>query len=365
MKIALLGTRGIPANYGGFETFAAELAARLVERGHQVTVYCRAHYASGQREFRGARLVVLPTIRGKYTDTAVHTLLSTLHLLLHGADIAIYCNGANAAFTYWPRLLGIPTVLNVDGLERKRRKWGLAARAWYAICERWSTLCPDRVVTDALAVRSYYRQRFGLDTEFIAYGAPTSPLPTTAKLAELGLEPGRYYLYVSRFEPENNALLVVREFERSSARRRLVMVGDAPYAAEYIRQVKSTQDPRILFTGAVYGDAYSELQSHCHAYVHATEVGGTHPALVEAMGRGCAVLYLDTPENREVAGRAGLSFSAREGGLTARIEEIEAGGSDRLQTLRRAAASEAAARYNWEAVADSYERLLASLVTRC
>ena len=364
MKVALLGTRGIPANYGGFETFAEELAARLVERGHQVTVYCRAHYASGRRACRGARLVVLPTIRGKYTDTAVHTLLSSLHLLLHGADAAIYCNGANAVFTYWPRLLGIPTALNVDGLERKRRKWNRAARAWYAASERWSTLCPSRVVTDALAVRAYYRERFGLDTEFIAYGAAAGPSPTSASLSAWGLSSGQYYLYVSRFEPENNALLVVREFERSSARRRLVMVGDAPYAAKYIRQVKSTEDPRIVFTGAVYGKAYAELQSHCHAYVHATEVGGTHPALVEAMGRGCAVLYLDTPENREVAGRAGLSFGSRPGQLAARIEELEEAGPERAEALGREAAREAAARYSWEAVADEYERLLAALVSR-
>ena len=364
MKIALLGTRGIPANYGGFETFAEELAARLVERGHQVTVYCRAHYASGQRECRGARLVVLPTVRGKHTDTAVHTLLSTLHLMLRGADAAIYCNGANAVFSYWPRLLGIPTVLNVDGLERKRRKWGVAARGWYAASERWSTLCPDRVVTDALVIRSYYRERFGLDTDCIAYGAPAGPSETAAKLAQLGLERGGYYLYVGRFEPENNALLVVREFERSSAKRRLVMVGDAPYADRYIRQVRSTRDPRIVFSGALYGEAYAELQSHCHAYVHATEVGGTHPALVEAMGRGCAVLYLDTPENREVAERAGLRYSDRPGELGARIDELEAASPERMQALRLRAASEAAERYSWEAVTESYERLLESLVAR-
>ena len=156
----------------------------------------------------------------------------------------------------------------------------------------------------------------------------------------------------------------MREFESSSAKRRLVMVGDAPYADKYIRRVRSTRDPRIVFTGAVYGEAYAELQSHCHAYVQATEVGGTHPALVEAMGRGCAVLYLDTPENREVAERAGLHYSARPGGLSARIDELEAASPDRMQALRRRAESEAAERYSWDAVTDRYERLLESLVAR-
>ena len=362
MRIALLGTRGIPASYGGFETFAEELSARLVQRGHQVTVYCRSHYAQADlSEFRGARLVVLPTIRTKHLDTAVHSALSCLHLLTRGADAAIFCNGANAVFTYWPRLLGIPTVLNVDGLERKRKKWGLAARAWYRFSERLATLCPDVVVTDARVIRQYYSERHGLDTQFIAYGASRDTTPTTGKLAELGLREQGYLLYVSRFEPENNALLVVREFERSKTHRKLVMVGDAPYAASYIRRVKSTQDARILFPGSVYGTAYRELQSHCLGYVHATEVGGTHPALVEAMAKGCAVLYLDTPENREVAGRAGLPFTSGHGSLRARIEELSAADPRSLRGLREAGVREAKARYDWENVADAYERMLEDL----
>ena len=362
MRIALLGTRGIPASYGGFETFAEELSARLVQRGHQVTVYCRSHYAqAGLSEFRGTRLVVLPTIRTKHLDTPVHSALSCLHLLRHGADAAIFCNGANAVFAYWPRLAGIPTVLNVDGLERKRKKWGLAARAWYRFSERLATLCPDAVVTDARVIQQYYSERHGLDTQFIAYGASRDTTPTTGKLAELGLREQGYFLYVSRFEPENNALLVVKEFERSETDRQLVMVGDAPYAASYIERVKSTQDARILFPGSVYGTGYRELQSHCLGYVHATEVGGTHPALVEAMAKGCAVLYLDTPENREVAGRAGLPFTSGRGSLCARIEELSAADPRSLRGLREAGVHEARARFDWENVTDAYERMLEDL----
>ncbi|MCY4593548.1 MAG: DUF1972 domain-containing protein [Bryobacterales bacterium] len=359
MRIALLGTRGIPANYGGFETFAEELPARLVKRGHQVTVYCRSHYAmEGLSEFRGAQLVVLPTIRTKHLDTPVHSALSCLHLWTQGADAAIFCNGANAVFTYWPRLLGIPTVLNVDGLERKRKKWGKAARAWYRFSERLATLCPDAVVTDARVIQQYYSERHGLDTQFIAYGASRGTTASMAKVAELGLQEQGYFLYVSRFEPENNALLVVKEFEQSTTDCKLVMVGDAPYSASYIERVKSTQDTRILFPGAVYGTGYRELQSHCLGYVHATEVGGTHPALVEAMARGCPVLYLDTPENREVAGGPGLPFTSGRGSLCARIEELAAADSQSLQDLRDAGVREAKIRYDWETVADAYERIL-------
>src|SRR5271157_2719537 len=126
MRIALLGTRGIPANYGGFETFAEELSSRLAARGHEVTVYCRNRFAEAQ--YRGARLQYLPTIRHKYLDTLAHAFLSTLHLLGHRRDVALYCNGANAIFTLWPRILGMPVALNVDGIERQRKKWNRLAK---------------------------------------------------------------------------------------------------------------------------------------------------------------------------------------------------------------------------------------------
>lgn len=365
MNIALLGMRGVPANYGGFETLAEELGARLAARGHAVTVYCRAHYSGAAgRTYRGMRRVVLPSVRRKHLDTPVHTLLACLHLCFRRQDAALLCNGANAVFAFWPRLAGVPTVLHVDGLERKRRKWGWAGQAWYGWSERLASLCPDAVVTDARCIARYYQDRYGLATRFIAYGAAREAVPATRKLDELGLRPGGYFLYVSRFEPENNAHLVVEEFRRSGSKRPLVMVGDAPYAAAYIARVKGVRDPRIVFPGAIYGAGYRELQAHCLAYVHATEVGGTHPALVEAMGRGCAVLYLDTPENRETVGAAGLPFGPGPGSLRARIDGLEAAAPARLRQFREAARREAERRYDWEAVTDEYEQLLAQAAGR-
>ncbi|MCI3953115.1 MAG: glycosyl transferase, group 1, partial [Burkholderiales bacterium] len=140
MRIALLGTRGIPANYGGFETFAEELSARLAGRGHQVTVYCRERHKN--RQYRGVNLQYLPTIRHKYLDTLAHTFVSTLHLLAHRVDAVLYCNGANAIFTPAQRLFGMPVALNVDGLERKRKKWNRLAKAWYLVSEWLATFCP-------------------------------------------------------------------------------------------------------------------------------------------------------------------------------------------------------------------------------
>src|SRR6266550_2792025 len=306
MRIAILGTRGIPARYGGFETFAEEISTRLAARGHQVTVYCRERYP--RPVYRGVRLKYLPTIRHKYFDTVAHTAISTLHLLTHRTQVALYCNGANAVYTLWPRIAGVPVALNVDGIERKRKKWNIAARAWYLASEWLSTFCPTVVITDAVAIQAYYQERYRKKSVFIPYGAEIGKVETVDVLERLGLERGRYFLYVSRMEPENRALEVRQAFEKVVTTMQLALIGDAPYAEDYIRRVRDTEDPRVVIPGAIYGTGYHELQSHCFAYIHATEVGGTHPALIEAMGRGALVLYRDTPENAEAAGDAGIAF---------------------------------------------------------
>ncbi|MEZ5356324.1 MAG: DUF1972 domain-containing protein [Bryobacteraceae bacterium] len=357
MRIALVGTRGIPARYGGFETFAEELSTRLVERGHSVTVYCRQRHEEAR--YRGVDLVTLPTIRHKYLDTVAHTLLSTLHLLLRRQDAALYCNAANAIFTWMPRVAGIPVALNVDGLERNRKKWNWMGRAWYQLGERLSTICPNAVVSDAERIAEYYQQRYGKKTTFIPYGADCQRVQSTAALDRLGLSSGRYFLYVSRMEPENNALLVREAFERVETPIRLALVGDAPYAAGYIARVRDTKDPRVVLPGAIYGEGYRELSSHSFAYVHATEVGGTHPALIESMGRGALTLYLDTPENAEVAGDAGIPF--RHDTLEETMRRVLEMTDGERDAYRTRAAARIAERYSWDSVTASYEKLLAEL----
>jgi glycosyltransferase involved in cell wall biosynthesis len=360
VRIAILGTRGIPANYGGFETFAEELSTRLAARGHDVTVYCRERYAF--TGYRGVRLVYLPTIRHKYLDTVSHTFISTLHLLANRVDAALYCNAANAVFTILPRMFGMPVALNVDGIERKRRKWNVLARIWYRISEYLSTILPDKFVTDAQVIREYYKQRYGKDSLFIPYGADSECTGTRGALDALGLEPYRYFLYVSRMEPENRALEVRQAFEVTRTTMKLALIGGAPHAGEYIRRVRDTNDSRIVMPGGIYGLGYRELGSWCFAYVHATEVGGTHPALIEAMGRGNLVLYLGTPENAEVCGDAGLPWHD-EAGLSARImETLEMSEADR-EGFRARAAQRARERYNWDAVTTQYENLLLHLGT--
>jgi glycosyltransferase involved in cell wall biosynthesis len=374
VRFALLGTRGIPARYGGFETFAEELSTRLAARGHAITVYCRERHA--QPEYRGVRLQYLPTLRHKYLDTIVHTCLSTLHLTMarflwgkrrRKQDAVLYCNAANAVFTWLPRVAGMPVALNVDGLERNRKKWNRAAKAWYRLSEWLATWMPNVVVTDAQRIADYYRERYNRASEMIPYGAETGTVAAAAMLIRLGLEPRKYFLYVSRMEPENNALLVREAFEQLGGETldtsmKLALVGDAPYAAEYIRRVRDTTDPRVVLPGAIYGEGYAQLGSHCFAYVHATEVGGTHPALIEAMGRGALTLYLDTPENAEVAGGAALAFT--HANLASVMQQALDMPESERETWRARAMERVRSRYSWEAVTDAYETLLTRLARR-
>ena len=362
MRLAILGTRGVPANYGGFETFAEELGRRLVDRGHEVTVYGRRGFIDPSLgSYRGMRLVVLPSIRTKHLETVSNTFLASLHALVKRYDAVLLCNAANAPFIPILRWTGIPVAINVDGLERKRRKWGAAGRAYYRLGERLSARLPNRLITDARVIQRYYRRFYSRRSEMIAYGGDLEPPTTTSTIEAMGLTPGEYVFYVSRFEPENNPDRVLRAWSRVDGDRRLVMVGGAPYADELVKRIHQLADDRVVLPGPVYGDGYRELLFNCRAYIHATEVGGTHPALVEAMGAGRPVLYYDTPENREVASGAGLGFRfSGRAALETRLNEL-LDDDGQLAELSERSRARVADRYRWSSVADAYEEVLQSL----
>lgn len=362
MRIAILGTRGIPASYGGFETFAEHLSTRLVARGHDVTVYCRSHYVSPrQLEFHGVRLKVLPTIRHKYFDTVVHTFLSAIHSVSQRYDAALICNCANAPFSPILRISGTPVAINVDGLEHKRKKWGRLGRRYYRFAEYLSTVLPTEMVTDAQVIQDYYLARHNAPSTMIAYGSEVERRPNRELVRKWRVEPNRYVLYVSRLEPENNAHLVIEAFKKVRTAYRLLIVGDAPYAEQYIDSLKASArgDKRIVFTGFVFGQDYRALQQNAYCYVHATEVGGTHPALLEAMGYGNCVLTLATPENIEVVGDAGVPY-IDEFDLAEKLQRVLRDGS-LVQAYRNRAQQRIQKHYDWETVVDQYEQLFARM----
>ncbi|HUP45687.1 MAG TPA: glycosyltransferase [Thermoanaerobaculia bacterium] len=358
MKLAILGTRGVPPRYGGFETFAAELGTRLVQRGHDVTVYCRDVGAPGV--WQGIRRVVLPAIGTKYLETVSHTFLSALHAAGRGFDAVLLCNAANAFTLPILRAARIPVAINVDGIERRRRKWNVLGRAVYLAGEAFSVSFATSVVADAEVIAAYYRSRFQSEPVVIPYGSDFPVEPDTDILQRLGVEPRNYILYVSRFEPENNPLEVVRAHEELDDAPPLLMVGAGLYAKNLVSELHRHAGERIRLPGAIYGADYRTLQRHALFYVQATEVGGTHPALIEAMGSGGAVLANDTPENREVGGDAvGYFRLGREQTLSQAMREWLLHPS-RREACREKARARAAERYTWDRVVEAYERLFLS-----
>ena len=371
MKIAIVGSRGIPNRYGGFEAFAENLSYRLMEKGHEVSVYCRRPFTRPEDDQLidpRIRRVILPTIAAKHLDTLIHTFLAVLHVAFTDAEVVLMVNVANSPVAWIPRLFGKPVVLNVDGLDRQRRKWGWLAQTYLGFCEWLSVYTPTRIVTDAETVRSYYRSRYDKDSTMIGYGAQVPPHLLAAKqsvkdgsvLARFGLKPQGYILYVSRLEPENNPEVLLRAYRTVRTDLPLVVVGNNAYAAAYEKSVHALADPRVIFTGAIYGDGYWELQQNAAFFVFACEVGGIHPALVETMVAGNASLYLDTESNRETAADCGLAFAHNENDLAAKMQQLISDPVLRRQ-LGEAGAQRARQLYGWEEVTQKYETLFREL----
>ncbi|HEX7191083.1 MAG TPA: glycosyltransferase [Thermoanaerobaculia bacterium] len=377
MRLAILGTRGVPPEYGGFETFAAELGTRLVKRGHDVTVYCRetglrSYEVTGLRSqprnlvtpqpiWNGIHRVVVPHLPGKYFETVTHTLASALDALRRDFDVVLLCNAANAFTIPLLRAARLPVAINVDGIERKRRKWNVLGQAFYAMGEAFAATFASAVLADAEVIAEYYRGNYNVEPAVIPYGAEFPVEDDSDVLARLGLQKRGYVLYVSRFEAENNPLEVVLAYEKLKNAPPLVMLGSARYDKSLDAELRRHAGRNILFPGALYGTDYRTLQRHALVYIQATEVGGTHPALIEAMASGGLVLANDTPENREVGGDAIRYFKLRPDQTLSGILRECLASADRDERWRERARRRAAERFGWEAVTNAYERLLAGL----
>lgn len=363
MKIAILGTRGVPPSYGGFETFAGELSTRLVQRGHDVSVYCRetgTGLAARMETWQGVRRIVLPAVGHKYLETVSHAFLSALDALRRDFDAVLVCNAANAFVLPILRAGRIPCAINVDGIERKRRKWNVLGRTVYALGETASVGFANRVIADAEVIAAYYREHYAFEPVVIPYGAEFPEEEDSDVLQRIGVTPQNYILYVSRFEPENNPLEVLEATQNAQVATPLVMVGKGLYAKELDEQIRRRATGNVIAPGALYGRDYRTLQRNALLYIQATEVGGTHPALIEAMGSGGVVLALDTPENREVGGDAVGYFRLRPETLSGTLQEWLANPLIR-EDFRARARRRATEAYSWGKVTDAYETLLRNL----
>lgn len=368
MKIAILGSRGVPALYGGFETAAQEIGQRLVASGHEVVVYSR-NKGQTLTEFRGMRIRNLPAIHHRYTETLSHTAVSSLHSITkERPDVALVMNSGNAPLVPLLKGAGIPTVVHMDGLESRREKWrGMGAR-YYRWAERKAVRWADRVIADSRAIQELIERDFNRSADFIPYGAEVL-LPGADRLTELGLVRRDFHLVVARFEPENHVLEAIQGYKVSDENRPLVVVGGSPYSQWYVEKVEqaAARDERIRLVGGIYDEELlNQLYGNCRTYVHGHSVGGTNPSLLRAMGAGAPVMAYDCVFNREVLADRALWWSSVPD-LAAHFDDIAVSESgdemdERLHELSRAGQERVSRDYSWDSVAQDYESVLLDLV---
>lgn len=363
VHIAFLGIRGVPSGYSGYETFTQQVGPRLVERGHRVTVYCRRSlFQERPPEYKGMELIYLPSIQTKSLSTFSHTALAALHVAFRRADVAMFVNVANSPFCAITKFSGIRTVLNVDGMEWLRPKWGPTGKKYFhtaaKLC-RWTT---DQVVTDAARMQEIYREEFHVDSEDIAYGADPNPALGSDRIRALGLDPEGYLLTACRLVPDNNVDVLLEGFRQTTTSKKYVIVGSTPYASAYVDELHAKADERVQFLGHIDDqDLMDELYAHAYAYLHAHEFGGINPTLLRAMaGRNC-VIALDTPFNHEALGPNGLFFTKGDSSLAEAIRTLSSDEPHRSE-LAGGALEKVRTHYTWDRITDQYEALFLSMV---
>lgn len=363
-----MGSRGIPASYSGFETFYEQLAVRLAARGHQVTVYNRRHhYKEHRREYKGVRIVTLPSVPSKHLDTLSHSFLSLVHALASGHDIFYLVIVGNSPLCVLAHLFGRKVILNVDGADFARDKWTGFAKKYLRWAEAIAARHADVVIADSTVIQRRYAQLFGRETVFIPYGANPFPRERArddrAVLDRFGLSSGEYILFVSRMTPENCAHVLLEAHRRSGSRRRLVLVGDAPYVDEYKRSVqRAAQEAGAVMTGYLFGEEYRQISAHCRYFVLPAGIDGTRPVLLDQMAFGNCVVVRDTPANMEVIGHAGASFADADevDSLAGVLRRLDADDAE-VARLREAALARVQEAYSWERITDQYEALFERL----
>lgn len=362
LTIAMVGTRGVPAAYGGFETAVEEVGSRLADRGHDVVVYTRGS-SSRSKQHLGMRVVHLPALPVKQLETLSHTGLSSLHLVTRRRpDAAFVFNAANSPFLPPLRLRGVPVALHMDGLEWRRSKWGARGKAYYRWAEELGVRTADALIADAPGIADYYTHQFDVSTELIRYGAPILESSPGRDLSAYGVAPGGYHIVVARFEPENHVLEIVNGYHRSKAALPLLVVGSAPYSADYTKQIEeiAASDPRIRLLGGVYDqELLDTLYADALTYAHGHSVGGTNPSLLRAMGAATAVIAYDVPFNREVLGGHGWFFQDADN--VARSFEAAEQSPQHTLDLSATVQDHARDRFRWDDVAEAYEDLAARL----
>jgi glycosyltransferase involved in cell wall biosynthesis len=354
----MIGSRGVPATFGGIERHVEELGSRLVARGHSVTVYCRDNYISaGQDEHRGMRLVRLPVVGRKHFDAIGHSVVSTAHAMTQQFDVLHYHALGPGLPAIVPRLAGRASVVQtVHGLDNHRAKWGRTARGVLGAAAWMSARVPHETIVVSKALAAHYLDHYGRRASYIGNGVdrPTRRDPTTI-VTQLGLRPGKYVLFVGRLVPEKDPASLLEAFRRTTGDFQLAMVGGSSFTDDYVAELNllASRDPRVVMVGYAYGELLAELYSNAAVFVLPSHVEGLPLTLLEAASYGCSIVASGIAPHREVLdgwGEDGLFAPGDVDALQQCLERalLDPGDGRKRATILQEAVFE---RYNWDRAA--------------
>ena len=366
LNVAIIGSRGYPSSYGGFETLVRHLAPYLTDAGCDVTVYCRGSEDSrGSSNIDDITCVQTFGIEGKATSTLSFGLTAALDSRRRHPDVALVLNVANGFFLPILRRAGVGTVVNVDGIEWERGKWSRMGKAVFLAGARMTARHADTIVVDSHVIGDIWRSKFGVDSTYIPYGAPVVRDVGHDRLDRIGVEPGAYVLVVARLVPENNVGLFLDALRVLDFGLPAVIVGSAGTPSPLEDEVRSAaaEHPELRWLGQVHDqELLTQLWGHCGAYFHGHSVGGTNPSLLQAMGCGSPTVAVDTPFNREVLGPDARLCPAEPEEIAARLKTVV--GDPALRSrLAAEGRSTVERRYRWDDVCRGYASALSSVAS--
>ena len=357
LKVAIIGSRGYPYVYSGYETLIKELSERLVGRGCEVTVYCHRNlFKEKPALVNGIKLVYVPTIETKSLSQLIHSFLSMSHAVVSDVDVIFAVNAANGPFGLISKIFRKRTAINVDGLEWLRPKWKGLGAIYFKTAARLSTILYDQIINDSDEMRKVYLNTFKKESVVIAYGATVKKSEDPSLIQQWPITPKEYYLVVGRMIPDNNADIIVKGFLASNSTKKMVVVGDVFYKDAYADTLKALKDERLIFTGYVYDpEVLAALYHHCYVYVHGHEFGGTNPTMIKAMGYGCAILALNTVFNKEMLanGLYGIYFEKNQEAVRQQINYADQD-PKKIKNLRQNSHLGITDKYNWDCITDQY-----------
>ena len=301
LRIAIIGSRGYPYVYSGYETLVKELAERIVKRGHCVRVYCHSSlFDSKPKKLNGIELIYTPSINSKIFSQLFNSFFSFLHVCFSNTDVVLVVNSANGPFGFLTKIFKKKTIINVDGLEWLRPKWNGLGSLYFKLSSKLSTILFDKVITDSYEMNKIYNLKFNKESQVIAYGS-TMIKNVNEDLKEFKLIKNNYYLIVGRLIPDNNSLKIIKGFIASKSKKKIVIVGDVPYKDKYAESVKKYASKNIIFLGYIKSQKkLSNLYKFCYAYIHGHQYGGTNPTMINALDFNSQILALKTNFNIEM-----------------------------------------------------------------